>query len=90
MAGRTVNAARFFVLVLRLLSFNVSLLRYGHRNVEAYLGTWALRTATSTFTQLLSSEAVATSSNVALRPQKPSGLLGRGSQDGLLDFSHRS
>ena len=46
------------------------------------------RTATSTFTQLLSSDLLQFKLSVALSPQRPQGLLGkgRGAQDGQLDF----
>ena len=43
------------------------------------------RTATSTFTQLLSS-AAPSQFNVTLRPQRPYGLLGTGALEGRLDF----
>ena len=47
---------------------------YVHRNHQAYHRDGEPRTATSTFTQLLSSEIL--QFNVALCPQRPSGLLG--------------
>ena len=54
-----------------------------------YYSTWdeKPRMAPSTFTQLLSSETLKKFDfNVALRPQKPYGLLGTGAQTCHLDF----
>ena len=58
-----------------------SMLLYAQRR-ERILGP---RTATSAFTQLLNSESSQFEFTVALRPQRPYGLLGTGNQDGHLD-----
>ena len=55
-----------------------SMLRYVHRDHTGnLLGSGEPRTSSPTFTQLLSSEDLSVSQfNVALRPQRPYGLLG--------------
>ena len=48
------------------------------------------RAATSTFTQLLNSECLSSSSVVALLPQRPQGLLGSGRPGRPPPLSHSS
>ena len=66
-----------------LTTHSSSMLIYAQRRI---LGP---RTATSVFTQLLNPESSQFEFTVALRPQRPYGLLGTGNQDGHFD-SHRS